>query len=403
MYLDSTTRSIEILLGGSITTNQLPVVCSWVDHTATTVTPGTTRSLSNNTTAVTAVAAPAASTQRQVQTINVYNNDTVAATVTVRLNDNSTTAILMKATLQIGETLHYEARYGWQILEASNSLPAGGTANQVLVKQSSTKYDTAFASVGTNSLASNCVTPAKMATMTAGRVLGRRSGISTGSPEELTPFGSIEISGNNINLVGDVTTPSDRSVYAENPYNFDREWVPFEDFNDLIKTAPIGLTIDIATTSQKNIFSMSGFRITNNDQFIFEAFILLQNNSGAAKTYTFYSTLADNADSITVTHANGTTIATSAIARTMLYVKSIASTTQITARAFLITDHAAVSAANTGANIALAFSRKSWDGGAMNLTTTNAGSFSFAISSSAANLTQEVILLDCSLRRLRSL
>lgn len=178
MYLDATTRSLEILLGDTVTTNQLPCVAGWTDTTTTDVTPGTTRSISNNTTAVTAVAAPGASTQRQIQTLNVFNADTVDATVTVRLNDNSTYANLVSVTLAAGESLVYEARRGWQVIQADGSLkngnqgetgatgatgatgpqgdagpqgdpgegvPTGGTTGQVLVKASNDDYDTEWA------------------------------------------------------------------------------------------------------------------------------------------------------------------------------------------------------------------------------------------------------------------
>jgi hypothetical protein len=60
---------------------------------------------SNNTTAVTLVAAPTANVERDVRCVNVYNNDTVSATVTIRLNDNSSTRILYKTTLAAGDTL----------------------------------------------------------------------------------------------------------------------------------------------------------------------------------------------------------------------------------------------------------------------------------------------------------
>lgn len=98
IILDATTRSVEVLLGGAVTTNQLPIVASYVDNTTTSYTPGSSNTQSNNTTAVTAVAAPASSTQRQVKLLTVTNADTAAATVTVRYNDNGTTRTLFKAS-----------------------------------------------------------------------------------------------------------------------------------------------------------------------------------------------------------------------------------------------------------------------------------------------------------------
>lgn len=110
MKLDATTKSLEIILAGAITTTALPFAISYVDInqstgevTAMSEGDGT----SNNTTAVTVAAAPAATTTRQIDFMSVYNADTVAATVTVRINNNGTFRILCKVVLQPGDTLFY--------------------------------------------------------------------------------------------------------------------------------------------------------------------------------------------------------------------------------------------------------------------------------------------------------
>ena len=60
--LDTTTRSLEIKLAGAVATLQCPYVTSYVDVTTTTYVPGTKNGTTNDGTAVTIVAAPAAST-----------------------------------------------------------------------------------------------------------------------------------------------------------------------------------------------------------------------------------------------------------------------------------------------------------------------------------------------------
>ena len=132
LILDTTTRSLEIVLAGAITTSQLPVVANFVDITTTTFAPTASNTASNSMTAVTIVSAPAASTQRQVKFLSVFNADTAAATVTIRLNDNATTRILCKIVLQVGDQLFYTDGEGWRLLDSTGSSRiASGTVNVV--------------------------------------------------------------------------------------------------------------------------------------------------------------------------------------------------------------------------------------------------------------------------------
>lgn len=112
IVLDATTRSLEVKLAGSVTTNQLDVTCAAVDlldsdQSVSDVVD--TNVATNNTTAVTAMAAPASGHTRVVKALNVYNKDTVSQDVTVQINDNSTIYIIKKVTLATGESLEYSA------------------------------------------------------------------------------------------------------------------------------------------------------------------------------------------------------------------------------------------------------------------------------------------------------
>lgn len=106
--LSATNMSLEVLLGGAVTTSQWEVFVSYVDITTTTYVPAGSSTVTNNTTAVTVVAAPAASTQRQVKYLSIYNADTVSGTVTVRINTGGTTRRTRVAALATGETLCWD-------------------------------------------------------------------------------------------------------------------------------------------------------------------------------------------------------------------------------------------------------------------------------------------------------
>lgn len=113
LILTETTDNLQVVLSGNVTTNQLQCVASWRDITTTTYTPGRTLVSTNNTTDVNLVPAPAASTQRVIDMISVYNADTVPALVTIKLDANGTEYILYKQTIANGEFIKYIEGAGW--------------------------------------------------------------------------------------------------------------------------------------------------------------------------------------------------------------------------------------------------------------------------------------------------
>jgi hypothetical protein len=170
IILDATTRSLEVVLSGAITTNQLPVVASYVDVTTTTYVPGATPTVTNSTTPVTIAAAPGASTQRQVKMITVRNADTVSATVTINYNDNATLRALAKFTLAVDDLLVYTDGEGFRVFSSAGALKA------------------------TIDLADDYVTFAKMQNISTDTLIGRDTA-GTGSPEEISLSSGLEFSG----------------------------------------------------------------------------------------------------------------------------------------------------------------------------------------------------------------
>jgi hypothetical protein len=116
MILDSTKKSLELSLDGAVTTNQLPITVSWVDISDTAFTPASYHAISNSGSIVKIVYSPGtAGTRRVIKTMFVYNQDTAARTVTIRLNDDSTTRIIVSKSLAAGETLQYTDSKGFEI------------------------------------------------------------------------------------------------------------------------------------------------------------------------------------------------------------------------------------------------------------------------------------------------
>lgn len=122
IILSETTDNLQIVLGGSVTTNQLRCMTSWRDRTSTTFVAGRTVTNTNNTTDVNLAAAPAASTQRVIDFISVYNEDTVNAVVTIKLDANATEYTLCKVTLATTERLQYQEGVGFQVFASTGAL-----------------------------------------------------------------------------------------------------------------------------------------------------------------------------------------------------------------------------------------------------------------------------------------
>lgn len=104
LVLDTTSKSITIVMSGAAATTNPSFTAAYADNNGTTFTEGANDGVLNGTTAVTAVAAPAASTRRIINTITVENNDTAAVTITVGYLNTASTRVIVKVTLQVGDT-----------------------------------------------------------------------------------------------------------------------------------------------------------------------------------------------------------------------------------------------------------------------------------------------------------
>jgi hypothetical protein len=146
MILDATTRKLQALLSGAITTTNPMVLVDWVDKTTGTLTPGATPSNLNGVTAVDILAAPAANAQRKVNALSIYNADTVACVCTVRYNDNATLYTLVKTSLAVGDTLIFTDAGGWETLDSSGNrkttIAATGRWLKTTVLTSGTSFTT---------------------------------------------------------------------------------------------------------------------------------------------------------------------------------------------------------------------------------------------------------------------
>jgi hypothetical protein len=122
IILSETTDNLQIVLGSSVTTNQLQCMTSWRDRTATTFVAGRTVINSNNTTDVNLASSPDASTQRIIDFISIYNADTTNKEVTIKLDANGTDYILFKTTLAPTERIEFQEGQGFKVFASSGAV-----------------------------------------------------------------------------------------------------------------------------------------------------------------------------------------------------------------------------------------------------------------------------------------
>lgn len=122
MILDSTLRKIQVVLAAAKATLDMSITVDYVDMTTTATIGGTYTSSSNGVTSVDILPAPAASTQRKVNRINIYNRDTAEKTISVSISDSGVLYPEVDVTLAVDDTLQYTDMNGWRVIDRTGSI-----------------------------------------------------------------------------------------------------------------------------------------------------------------------------------------------------------------------------------------------------------------------------------------
>jgi len=126
MLLDTVNHTLEIKLGGAVTTNELPVIVQFIDGEASNFFPTLQHSVSDGTTEVTILDAPEERAKRLVKAMTIRNSDTATATVTLQLDDNGTKREILKVIMLADETLIYTDTTGFKIIDTDGNTKVGG-------------------------------------------------------------------------------------------------------------------------------------------------------------------------------------------------------------------------------------------------------------------------------------
>lgn len=111
-------------MSGAAATTNPSFTSAYADNNGTSFTEGANDGILNGTTAVTVVSAPAASTRRIINTITVENNDTAVVTITVGYLNTASTRVIVKVTLQVGDTWTTSGAY-----DTNGNLKQSGTSS----------------------------------------------------------------------------------------------------------------------------------------------------------------------------------------------------------------------------------------------------------------------------------
>lgn len=122
MKLTTTNDKLQIVLGGSVTTNQLQCVTSYKIFTTSATTDGKLAVNTNNTTDVDLAGAPSSGEVYDIQNINIFNKDTASATVTIKLDVSGTETILYKGVVGVNDVISWSGEGGWRNT-SNNILP----------------------------------------------------------------------------------------------------------------------------------------------------------------------------------------------------------------------------------------------------------------------------------------
>ena len=109
MNLDSTAKSIQVVLAEVQTTTTCDVTASYIDNGSGISLPASNDTGTNGTTPVTAVGAPFENIERIVDEVLVYNKDTVPHFASISLITSGVKRVMQEGTIQAGDTLIYEA------------------------------------------------------------------------------------------------------------------------------------------------------------------------------------------------------------------------------------------------------------------------------------------------------
>lgn len=128
IFLADTDDTLRVVTASGVST--IHMYAAWADITTTALTPGASDAQVTTATTTVLVAAPAASTYRQIKGLSIRNNHASSSNaVTVEFFDGVTATELIKYTLLAGETLQWGEDENFRVIDASGQVKGAVVAD----------------------------------------------------------------------------------------------------------------------------------------------------------------------------------------------------------------------------------------------------------------------------------
>lgn len=128
IFLADTDDTLRVVTASGVST--IHMYAAWADITTTALTPGASDAQVTTATTTVIVAAPAASTYRQIKGLSIRNSHASSSNaITVEFYDGATATELIKYTLLAGETLQWGEDENFRVIDASGQVKGAVVAD----------------------------------------------------------------------------------------------------------------------------------------------------------------------------------------------------------------------------------------------------------------------------------
>lgn len=128
IFLVDTDDTLRVVTASGVST--IHMYAAWADMTTTALTPGASDAQVTTATTTVLVAAPGASTQRQIKGLSIRNSHASSSNaITVEFFDGATATQLIQYTLLAGETLQWGEDENFRVIDASGQVKGAVVAN----------------------------------------------------------------------------------------------------------------------------------------------------------------------------------------------------------------------------------------------------------------------------------